>query len=184
MKKKIQNKNIFRPTYPNFFDLRYLNTTIFFFWPKYNISQFFIFLSIYLLILDLELLPNSPLSQIFQFDFLCLLQIGTRLSAVEGPKFLQGSFQVLRTLMQSFRSVRPVTVSSYREIMYSVVMLCHYMLVLATTSPILLTENLSFNHLTPGKRHFTTSLTPIDLPTFSYIHMDPTLALRMVTRWT
>ena len=32
-KKKIQNKNIFRPTYPSFFYLRYLNTTIFFFWP-------------------------------------------------------------------------------------------------------------------------------------------------------
>ena len=29
-KKKIQNKNIFRPTYPIFFNLRYLNTTTFF----------------------------------------------------------------------------------------------------------------------------------------------------------
>ena len=37
-KKKIQNNNIFRPTYPNFFDLRYLNTTIFFFWPDITIT--------------------------------------------------------------------------------------------------------------------------------------------------
>ena len=41
MKKKIQNKNIFRPTYPNFFDLRYLNTTIFFFWPNDIYGSYF-----------------------------------------------------------------------------------------------------------------------------------------------